>query len=379
MKQELQVLMVGGRRCGKSSILASAIQFLKKNKTLNDTLKIRPTATEEGGVSLNRKYGELMAFVYEHVDDVLTNNYLVDFNADTKFSIYKFKIGVRNTLGNFIIKFVDAPGESFEDDAAQFNTMINYAKNSDIFIIAIDTPYLMGHNLGNCNIVNCIPYLEGVFSDYDILPDIAEVKDNKKLKQIIFVPLKCEVYRKDITSVVDRVKEVYSDLISEVLKHKEVSVSIIPAYTAGGVEFTDFTIPQVVLNKGDKVDNYYTDGDEEGLKDFRCRKLEGAIRMGNGEIEEIDDNQEVIKDKFFKMRLPFYSWFKSVGNYSPQNCEQVLLHALRFAVTKAKINHEPTIFGMKLKSLEEALGAIVSNNLLRDSGDGITHIRKLEV
>ena len=159
MKQELQVLMVGGRRCGKSSILASAIQFLKKNKTLNDTLKIRPTATEEGGVSLNRKYGELMAFVYDHVDDVLSNNYMVDFNADTKFSTYKFKIGVKHTLGNFIIRFIDAPGESYEDDAAQFNTMINYAKGSDIFIIAIDTPYLMGRNPGYCNNVNCVTYL----------------------------------------------------------------------------------------------------------------------------------------------------------------------------------------------------------------------------
>lgn len=379
MKQELQVLMVGGRRCGKSSILASAIQFLKKNKTLNDTLKIRPTATEEGGVSLNRKYGELMAFVYDHVDDVLSNNYMVDFNADTKFSTYKFKIGVKHTLGNFIIRFIDAPGESYEDDAAQFNTMINYAKGSDIFIIAIDTPYLMGRNPGYCNNVNCVTYLEEIFSEYDILPESGETRNDKELKHFIFVPIKCEVYRKDINSVVNKVKEVYSDLIDDILKHKEVSVSIIPAYTAGGVEFTDFTIPQVVINKGQKLDEYYTEYGEDGMKDFRCRKMDDAVRMANGEIEEIEEDQKVINDPIFKIRLPFYSWFKSVGDYSPKNCEQVLLHTLRFAVNKAKINHEPTIFGMKLSSLEEALETITSNNLLCDSGEGITHIRKLEV
>ena len=168
-------------------------------------------------------------------------------------------------------------------------------------------------------------------------------------------------------------------MIDDILKHKEVSVSIIPAYTAGGVEFTDFTIPQVVINKGQKLDEYYTEYGEDGMKEFRCRKMDDAVRMANGEIEEIEEDQKVINDPIFKIRLPFYSWFKSVGDYSPKNCEQVLLHTLRFAVNKAKINHEPTIFGMKLSSLEEALETITSNNLLCDSGEGITHIRKLEV
>ncbi len=377
--QELQVLMVGGRRCGKSSILASAIQFLTKNKMLNDTLNIRPVATEEGGVSLNRKYGELMAFVYGHVDDVITNNYLVDFNADTKFSTYKFKIGVKHTIGNFIIKFIDAPGESYEDDSAQFNKMINYAKESDIFIVAIDTPYLMDRNLGNCKLANCITYLEDVFSNYEVLPELNEIINEQKLKHIIFVPIKCEAYRKDINLVVNRVKDVYSDLIDEVLKHKEVSVSIIPAYTAGGVEFTDFTTPEVVINKGQQLKDYYAEYGDEGMKEFRCRRLEDAIRMGNGEIEEIEEDQKVIKDSMFKIRLPSYSWFKSVGEYSPKNCEQVLLHCLRFSVNKAKINHESSIFGMKLSTLEDALDIVTNNNLLRDTGDGITHIRKLEL
>ena len=377
--QELQVLMVGGRRCGKSSILASAIQFFTKNQMLNDTLNIRPITTEEGGVSLNRKYGELMAFVYGHVDDVITNNYLVDFNADTKFSTYKFKIGVKHTIGNFIMKFIDAPGESYEDDSAQFNKMISYARDSDIFIVAIDTPYLMDRNLGNCKIANCITYLEDVFSNYKILPDLNETRDNQKLKHVILVPIKCEVYRKNINAVVDKVKEVYSDLIDEMLKHKEVSVSIIPAYTAGGVEFTDFTTPEVVINKGQQLKEYYDEYGEEGMKDFRCRRLEDAIRMGSGEIEEIEENQKVIKDSMFKVRLPSYSWFKSVGEYSPKNCEQVLLHCLRFSVNKAIVNHEPSLFGMKLGTLKEALDIIANDNLLLDTGEGITHLRKLEI
>jgi hypothetical protein len=277
------------------------------------------------------------------------------------------------------MKFIDAPGESYEDDSAQFNKMITYARDSDIFIVAIDTPYLMDRNLGNCKIANCITYLEDVFSNYEILPDLNEIRDDQKLKHIIFVPIKCEVYRKNINAVVDRVKEVYSDLIDEILKHKEVSASIIPAYTAGGVEFTDFTTPQVVINKGQQLKEYYDEYGEEGMKDFRCRKLEDAIRMGSGEIEEIEEDQKVIKDSMFKIRLPSYSWFKSVGEYSPKNCEQVLLHSLRFSVNKAIVNHEPSLFGMKLSTLKEALDIIANNNLLLDTGDGITHLRKLEI
>ena len=112
------------------------------------------------------------------------------------------------------------------------------------------------------------------------------------------------------------------------------------------------------------------------MSEFRCNKLSNTtVRMGNGDIEDIEEDQIVISDDEFKLRVPQYSWYKSVGEYAPKNCEQILLHALRFVVSKKKINKETSIFGMKLSTLEDALKTI--STLIKDEGDGITHIRSL--
>ena len=375
---DLQVLMVGGKRCGKSSILASSIQFLNNNKVLNDSLKIRSTGNViEGGVSLNRKYAELMAFVYGKTGN---KYYLVDFNADNHFSKYPFKIGVRRTLGNFTVKFIDAPGESYEPTEPEYIEMREYAKNTDVFVIAIDTPYLMDGNPGYAQIVNCIPNLISLFKgdddkDIPVLKESGETVNKKELKLFMFVPVKCEAYKDRMDEVVNKVKLAYSDLIDELMRHKECCVSIIPAFTAGGIEFAEFSDPKLLINKEDRnVDLYKKYGKE--LAEFRCNKLsKTTVRMSNGDIEDIEENQLVISDDEFKLRVPQYSWYKSTGEYLPKNCEQIILHALRFVVSKKKINKETSIFGMKLSTMEEALKTI--SILIKDEGDGITHVRHL--
>lgn len=335
---DLQVLMVGGKRCGKSSILASSIQFLNNNKVLNDSLRIRSTGNVvEGGVSLNRKYAELMAFVYGKTGN---KYYLVDFNADNHFSKYPFKIGVRRTLGNFTVKFIDAPGESYEPTEPEYIEMRGYAKNTDVFVIAIDTPYLMDGNPGYAQIVNCIPNLISLFKgdddeDIPVLKESGETVNKKELKLFMFVPVKCEAYKDRMDEVVNKVKLAYSDLIDELMRHKECCVSIIPAFTAGGIEFAEFSDPKLLINKEDRnVDLYEKYGKE--LAEYRCNKLsKTTVRMSNGDIEDIEENQLVISDDEFKLRVPQYSWYKSTGEYLPKNCEQIILHALSPTLTLA--------------------------------------------
>lgn len=366
---DLQVLMVGGKRCGKSSILASSIQFLNNNKILNDSFKIRSTGTVvEGGVPLNRKYAELMAFVYGKTSN---KYYLVDFNADNMFSRYPFKIGVRNTLGNFTVKFIDAPGESYEPTEPEYEEMAEIARNTDVFVIAIDTPYIMDGNPGYAQIVNCIPNLVSLFKDDDVLIESGDKVNTRKLKYFMFVPVKCEAYRGQLDKVVEKIKDSYKDLIDELLRHKECCISIIPAFTAGGIQFAEFSEPKLLINKEDKESLY-----EKDLNELRCNKLSSTtVRMGNGDIEEIEPNQQVISDEEFKLRVPLYSWYKSVGEYSPHNCEQIMLHTLKFVVSKKKINKETSIFGISISTLEKALKTI--SVLIKDEGDGITHIRSL--
>ena len=297
----VQVLMVGGKRCGKSSILASSIHFLNINKVLNDSLKIRSSGTViEGGVSLDKKSAELQAYVHR-----CKNNkyYLVDFNADNKFSEYPFKIGVRNKLGNFTVSFVDAPGESYEPDKPEYIDMVKYAEGSDVFVIAIDTPYIMEGNPGYAQLVNCIPNLTSLFKKEEIIEESNGTLDTRKLKLFMFVPVKCEAYRNRMDEVVSNVKKAYSGLIDELLRHKECCVSILPVFTAGGIEFAEFTDPMLLIDKKDKKINLYEEYGKD-LSEFRCAKLtKTTVRKGNGDIEDIDkDNQIIISDEEFTDR-----------------------------------------------------------------------------
>lgn len=87
---DIKILMMGGRRCGKSSILASMVHQLSNNVELcKKYIQITPYAGDDGTAkSLEAKRNDLVSFIENKPTG---SHYLVDFNADDKFNKYYFK------------------------------------------------------------------------------------------------------------------------------------------------------------------------------------------------------------------------------------------------------------------------------------------------
>ena len=115
---DIKILMMGGRRCGKSSILASMVHQLSNNVELcKKYIQITPYAGEDGTAkSLEAKRNNLVSFIENKPTG---SHYLVDFNADDKFNKYYFKAKIPKPeggtyRGNVKIEIVDCPGECFD-------------------------------------------------------------------------------------------------------------------------------------------------------------------------------------------------------------------------------------------------------------------------
>ena len=91
---DVKVLMLGGRRCGKSSILSSMVGELTTNLILKQCVNIENTGKgETNGVSLEQKHNRLLSFM-DKEQHPRGSYYLVDFHADQYFSSYIFKVRI---------------------------------------------------------------------------------------------------------------------------------------------------------------------------------------------------------------------------------------------------------------------------------------------
>ena len=75
----------------------------------------------------------------------------------------------------------------------------NYIAANDVFVVMVDTPYLMDNSEAMCDAVNCIS---------DIHNSLTNINDQNgtKAKMVVFVPIKCEKWVKEgrIKEVVDK-------------------------------------------------------------------------------------------------------------------------------------------------------------------------------
>lgn len=370
---DVKILMIGGRRAGKSSILASMVKQLTENAEITKYVRINKTRSNRPvPVSLSKKQYNLESFL----DNPRGNYYLVDFDHDDNFSYYPFKIKIPDGTGGFCwgnigIEFIDCPGESYSDEARAdlYEEIRREMSDSHIFIIAVDTPYLMDpqSDSGKFKKVNEVNEIIGLFSD------LIQFSTDDDYKKIIFVPVKCEAWKDKLDKVAEKLQQdnYYGPLFDRVKQEKRWSCCIIPTLTAGGIQFTEFGEPRLL------------DGVE-------CSPLgTKRVRMKDGnEHELLSDERPVKNADFFQ---PFYSWFENVGQYKPENCDQIALHVLRFIVFKTLVERSHSRWPNWLAgfpsnaNMKTMIFNLESNNFLKD-GDlnsknadkGIVHIRKIE-
>ena len=295
------VLLVGPRRSGKSSVLASMIDSFK-NISAGTYLHIVPDYT-------TRQLTEKKLINLQKTHNILreaAKNYpcfAMDEEQTSESSDYTFSISYLNRNAKRVILadavFQDRPGEWLSDPEHR-DEMKELVGEADILLIAIDTIHLMEERGVFCRNFHRIGDMRDCISGSEFL------EENSGNKLVLFVPLKCERYYHDgrMNEVQARIHDEMSNLIDLLTADKvknRVTLGIAPILTIGGIEFDSFG------------------RDEEGhVIQVRDR--------GQGNQLYLRPNPNYI----------YYRFWKTDPSFRPMFCEQPALYLLYYIASTVK-------------------------------------------
>ena len=276
------------------------------------------------------------------------------------------------------IEFRDAAGEFFDHGGQHTQETLDYLKDCDVFVIVVDTPYLMQSDAIACaaNVTDSIHSFMSSIDEYS--------GDRQGAKLVLFVPMKCEkwIHEDKIGDVKNRIYERYAATISHLQQRVNTEVSIIPVQTAGNIAFSEMRKAYTVTSATGTV--------------MKCSKVtDKTVIKSNGDMYSLregdilnDDMEAVFKFDNDSLDIERPSaWFhhtNSTPKYTPKHCEQVALHILRFMFNKARNNQSTSwfsqffrnIFGrITLNDLNNTIVEMTNSGLIKDTGDGIERIK----
>lgn len=381
----LKVLMMGGRRCGKTSALASLFDQMINGAT-NDYLTVAddtdPNQRNDDGTekgerieTLNNKKIELKHFIGKATN----NTFLVDAGPTKEYWDYTLRIQIPGTSRSTRLHFRDANGEFFESGGRHHDETMRFVQDCDVFIVVVDTPYMMAGKDFENEAANVV----GPLHDFLTAVDTSKTKG----KQVIFVPIKCEKWMQEgmADEVVAKVEATYCSTIKHLVATEKTEISIIPIQTAGDILFSDLRDPYILYNS---VTN----------KTVKCSKFTNRIvTLNNGRnhtITEVETLQEDPQGVFFGKGMEDIvrptEWFHlpqdREAKYAPYNCEQLPLHIIRFMFNKLKAEAPGGLLGRLLsiifgtitkEDLQKILDTLSKNDLIKDNTEGIKTIKKI--
>lgn len=237
-------MMLGGRRCGKTSVLAAMQSNFEDVMAKSDlNIMINDYTTLD---VLEAKFREAEDFFRERNKKKRT--FTPDISPTLDISTYSFRIGTKGKKGELILNFTDYPGE-FISDPKQRDVILQHIADSRILVIAIDSPHMMEEDQKFDDIRN----LEKRITEMIKLSEFAD--PNKGPGMVIFVPLKCERYKNDerMGEVSAQVKKSYDTLIKYLRNtNKDITIAITPIFTFGGAAFSRFERDEdgeIIINK----------------------------------------------------------------------------------------------------------------------------------
>lgn len=240
----VQIMMMGGRRTGKTSMLASMYNAFN-NVVIGSDLKMSKT----GGKAIDAILEKMKnTFRKDHILHGPVEEGIGDNEATPNFDSVDFTLSINRKKNQKVIRYIDTAGEWFnarvnEEEIAQ------EIEKSDVFIITVDTVFLMESN-GQFNGENAISSVTE-FLKNNLNP---EATVNQK-KLILFIPTKCEkyyhqhfdkqspFYHRKWDEIYSRIREEYKELLAFLeapANKKYFTIAMLPVLTLGGVEFDEF-------------------------------------------------------------------------------------------------------------------------------------------
>ena len=356
--------MMGGLRCGKTSVLVAMFDQMM-NGWINQFFSVFDnTSYDMREKSLSAKSLELQ-YILETFRD---NTFLLDIGPSQFIWKYILKLLIPGTNINMNLDFLDVPG-SFFDIGLHYEEMIRLVSESDVYIINVDTPYLMADGVSTA-LFRAVNRLNEIYSLLTNLPE-------NKARMVIIAPVKSEKWMKEnrIDEVVERIELAYAETINVLKSYSKMSLCIIPVQTIGNILFSEMK------------DAYFFNGC--GNENRCCKISDNVVRMWNGEYYCVNAEDQIYPDNNAlitntSIARPF-SWFCINGEmrysddiYQPYNCEQLTLHILDFWLQKCHNFFVNWVMGppRDFIEIEKTFCAIKNAGLLKENVEGIKYLKK---
>lgn len=344
---DIKVLMLGARRVGKTSIVASMTsdKFLTKAVAGTEIELTVPSAGQEEVIDVFKRVEKMMFDYFDPKVPIKNGDgEISDQDIDTRTSLSTFKLDgapsvrdmdfnvylkTKNRGSTYKIQFIDIPGEwidTYRSSASvqdgNRRTLQSLVETADVLMIVSDSVLLMEDNGQNSRIANKIDNITS------IIKDCVGSSNDKPEKLIMFTPAKCEVYfnrhmemfkntdpsrfhgdTDPMPVLMSQIQKHYSELINYLTTGANArlyDIAILPILTLGNIEFSH--IDPLTPNKpgsrmhSDMIYGYYK-GDA----------------FANGDFSSI-----------------YSSDYMSVPEYAPQYCEQPLVMILLYQLSKLK-------------------------------------------
>lgn len=284
----VNIMMVGGRRCGKTSVLA-AMQSCFEEQLSGTPLFIGADDYEMMDI-IEAKQQEMRQYFLEQGKN---RDFIPDNLPTEEISEYPFYVGIKDKSSRIHVNFIDYPGE-WLGEKDHLEDLHRRMEQSRILLIAIDTPHLMEQ--------------KGLYNDprnrcrrvTEMIKKAGFADANKGAGMVLFVPLKCERYynRNQMGEVCAKVQEVYKPLLQYLQQpgagggSSRITIAVTPILTLGGAEFSRF---------------YREDG-------------------------------EIVLDKWGTPTKAIYHFYPDMGKDAPEPkfCEQPLLYMLAYVIEQAR-------------------------------------------
>ena len=322
----ISVMMFGGRRCGKTSVIAAMKKCFENIYGENSNIVISLTEPEQINI-INDKYNEIESYFNDQSQGIVFDS---SSSSTTELSEYKLKIELKNKKsGSIILNLCDYPGEWLDTKhTEEQKILIKRMKKCRIILIAVDTVYLMekanGIKADSVGIYNENRNYSRKIAD---MVKTSFKVDGEGAKMIMIVPLKCEKY--------------YNNNQMNLL-NKRIHTAYKPLFEfLGGSNRNNYEVVITpILTLGEKTAEF-------------------------ARFERNEENEIIIDPDLKIPEKAKYNFVNIDCKYSPKYCEQPLLYSLSYLLDwvekiKAEERQNANLFKKLYIFFNETFGNLAS-------------------
>ena len=400
MKRELKILMMGGKRVGKTSALAAIVESFSK-PPVNTLLKADDiTVLDEGG---NEERSPLKKKIKEIKKTLNSSNgriILAETGKTQKVSHFRLRFSVPDKFfGRIEITFTDVNGEFYEAGGKHHDESLLRMKDYDAFIVAVDTPMLMeSATLNNAWVNDAVNDSYNCVSDIDsFLSQVGPQNEKDIPKLVIFTPIKCEKWAKEdkLDDVVKRIDDIYFASIGKLKAYPNIQVEFLPIQRIGSMVFYEH-LPASLFEWSETFMLFFN---RNRIQECSVTNDGRKVRLSDGSEKDVSDGQLkddpncVLIDGTDIVRPN--AWYKVTDClYMPHNCDQLAMHILHFmckriidarskanlfkkTIDSIKVAFQDFFSSISTNDLKNLIERMEQQQLIHTTGEGIEISQKV--